>query len=208
MLTANDSKSRRNLRLLGENVGSQIAEGIVQELVKLKKLDQLTFKGLYRCSISSIVLDAYSRSTDSLMDAIGSSQARSLTYLSLKECSVLTDKGFWNIRRFEELEYLDLSRCRITDKTLQFTLNLPNLNTLLLSGTKVTTGGLARIIAEAAWKPTLHTLDLSCCEGIKGPAVLVNLQGKPLYTDDHLLSVCCKGVRAADATLHSLGTNV
>jgi len=48
MLTANDAKSRKNLRLLGENVGSQIAEGILQELVKLNKLDQLTFRGLHR----------------------------------------------------------------------------------------------------------------------------------------------------------------
>jgi len=130
--------------------------------------------------ISSIVLDSYSRATDSLMDAIGSSQARSLTYLSLKGCNGLTDKGFSNIRRFEELEFLDLSLCRITDRTLQFTLNLPYLNTLHLSQTKITTGGLARIIAESAWKSTLQALDVSECQGIKGPAVLVNLQGRPL----------------------------
>jgi hypothetical protein len=48
MLTANDSKSRKNICLLGENVGSQSAERILQELVKLNKFDQLTFKGLHR----------------------------------------------------------------------------------------------------------------------------------------------------------------
>ncbi|KAF9352997.1 hypothetical protein BGX26_009225 [Mortierella sp. AD094] len=176
MLTAKDAKSSKNLKLLGENIGSQAAEGIVQELVKLKQLDQLTFKRLYRCSLVNVVLDAYSRSTDSLMDAIGASQSRSLTYLSLKECTFLTDKGFSNIGRFEELEFLDLSHCRVTDKTLEFTLNLQNLNTLHLSATKVTTNGLAKVISEASWKSTLQTLDVSYCAGISGPFVLINLQ--------------------------------
>ncbi|KAF9389246.1 hypothetical protein BGX21_000147, partial [Mortierella sp. AD011] len=176
MLTAKDSKSSRNLKLLGENIGSQAAEGIVLELVKLKQLDQLTFKRLYRCSLVNIVLDAYSRATDSLMDAIGASQSRSLTYLSLKECTFLTDKGFSNIDRFEELEFLDLSHCRVTDKTLEFILNLRNLNTLHLSATKVTTNGLAKIISEASWKSTLQILDVSYCAGISGPSVLINLQ--------------------------------
>ncbi|KAF8952373.1 hypothetical protein BGZ46_003500, partial [Entomortierella lignicola] len=176
MLTAKDSKSAKNLKLLGENIGAQAAEGIIRELIKLKQLDQLTFKRLHRCSVVNIVLDAYSRATDSLMDVIGASQSRSLTYLSLKECIFLTDSGFSNIAHFEELEFLDLSHCRITDKTLEFTLNLQNLNTLQLSATKVTSNGLARIISEAAWKSTLQTLDLSYCAGIKGSSVLVDLQ--------------------------------
>lgn len=73
--------------------------------------------------IVNMVLDAYSRATDSLMEVIGGSQARSLAYLSLKECTFLTDVGFRNIGRFELLEFLDLSHCRITDKTLEFTLS-------------------------------------------------------------------------------------
>ncbi|KAF9106651.1 hypothetical protein BGX27_009066 [Mortierella sp. AM989] len=189
MLTAKDAKSVKNLKLLGENIGSQAAEGIVQELIKLKQLDQLTFKRLYRwyeCvlfdvakvenSIVNIVLDAYPRATDSLMDAIGASQSRSLTYLSLKECTFLTDNGLSNIGRFEELEFLDLSHCRVTDKTLEFILDLKNLNTLQLSATKITSNGLARAISRAVWKSTLQTLDVSYCEGISGSSVLVNLQ--------------------------------
>ncbi|KAG0309204.1 hypothetical protein BGZ98_004504 [Dissophora globulifera] len=176
LLTAKDSKSSKYLKLLGENVGSQMSEGIIHELIKLKQLDQLSFKRLHRCSIVNMVLDAYPRATDSLMDSIGASQARSLTYLSLKECIILTDKGFSNIGRFEELEYLDLSHCRITDKTLEFTSSLANLNMLHLSATKVTSGGLARVISDAAWKSTLQTLDLSYCQGISGPFVLINLQ--------------------------------
>ncbi|KAG0377939.1 hypothetical protein BGX24_005113 [Mortierella sp. AD032] len=177
MLTANDSKSNTNLKLWGEHVGSQVGEAVIQELVRLKKLDQLTFKRFYTCPIVNMVLDAYSRATDSLMEVIGGSQARSLAYLSLKECTFLTDVGFRNIARFELLEFLDLSHCRITDKTMEFTLNLPYLSTLNLSATKVTSAGLAKLIANAAWKSTLQTLDLSYCQGITGPMVLYNLQG-------------------------------
>ncbi|KAI1297558.1 hypothetical protein EDD11_007042 [Mortierella claussenii] len=176
MLTAKDAKSSKYLKLLGDDVGSQVAEGIVRELIKLKQLDQLTFRRLYRCTVVNMVLDAYSRATDSLMDSVGASQSRSLAYLSLKECTFLTDRGFSNVARFEELEYLDLSRCRVTDKTLEFTLNLPHLCSLHLTGTKITSRGLARVISEATWKSTLQTLDVSYCQGISGRYVLVNLQ--------------------------------
>ncbi|KAG0082374.1 hypothetical protein BGZ92_011801 [Podila epicladia] len=171
-----DAATAKNLKTLGSNVGSQVAETIVQELIKLKQLDQLSFKRLRQCPVVNMVLDGYSRSTDSLMYTIGNSQAQSLTYLSLKECTFLTDKGFENLEHFEWLEYLDMSHCRITDKSLEFILNLENLATLHLSATKVTSAGLARVIAESAWKSSLHTLDLSYCQGIAGPSVLVNLQ--------------------------------
>ncbi|KAF9301783.1 hypothetical protein BGZ74_006276 [Mortierella antarctica] len=166
-----DAATAKNLKTLGSNVGSQVAETIVQELIKLKQLDQLSFKRLRQCPVVNMILDGYSRSTDSLMYTIGRSQAQSLTYLSLKECTFLTDKGFENLEHFEWLEYLDMSHCRITDKTLDFI-----LTTLHLSATKVTSAGLARVIAESAWKSGLHTLDLSYCQGIAGPSVLVNLQ--------------------------------
>ncbi|KAG0349880.1 hypothetical protein BG005_010590 [Podila minutissima] len=171
MLTRSDAATAKNLKTLGSNVGSQVAETIVQELIKLKQLDQLSFKRLRQCPVVNMILDGYSRSTDSLMYTIGRSQAQSLTYLSLRECTFLTDKGFENLEHFEWLEYLDMSHCRITDKTLDFI-----LTTLHLSATKVTSAGLARVIAESAWKSGLHTLDLSYCQGIAGPSVLVNLQ--------------------------------
>lgn len=47
MLTAKDSKSNAHLKLWGENVGSQVGEAVIQELIRLKQLDQLTFKRFY-----------------------------------------------------------------------------------------------------------------------------------------------------------------
>ena len=47
MLTAKDSKSNSYLKLWGENVGSQVGEAVIQELIRLKQLDQLTFKRFY-----------------------------------------------------------------------------------------------------------------------------------------------------------------
>lgn len=46
MLTRNDAATAKHLKTLGTNVGSQIAETLVQELIKLKQLDQLSFKRL------------------------------------------------------------------------------------------------------------------------------------------------------------------
>jgi hypothetical protein len=46
MLTRSDAATVKHLKALGANVGSQVAETIVQELIKLKQLDQLSFKRL------------------------------------------------------------------------------------------------------------------------------------------------------------------
>lgn len=46
MLTRSDAATVKHLKTMGANVGSQVAETIVQELIKLKQLDQLSFKRL------------------------------------------------------------------------------------------------------------------------------------------------------------------
>ncbi|KAG0327426.1 hypothetical protein BGZ99_007646 [Dissophora globulifera] len=187
LLTAKDSKSSKYLKLLGENVGSQMSEGIIHELIKLKQLDQLSFKRLHRCSIVNMVLDAYPRATDSLMDSIGASQARSLTYLSLKECIILTDKGFSNIGRFEELEYLDLSHCRITDKTLEFTSSLANLNMLHLSATKVTSD--LQHLHNIGFPNREHDLLSVLPAAAALPLTHLDLTGFLFITDDAILTL-------------------
>ncbi|KAF8935315.1 hypothetical protein BGZ52_012873 [Haplosporangium bisporale] len=160
MLTRSDAATVKHLKTMGANVGSQVAETIVQELIKLKQLDQLSFKRLKQCPVVNMVLDGYSRSTDSLMYTIGRSQAQSLTCLSLKECTFLTDKGFENLERFEWLEYLDMSHCRITDKTLDYVLKLSNLRTLKLNNTRAFDSSPVRVPDSRAFARLLH-IDLA-----------------------------------------------
>ncbi|KAG0236845.1 hypothetical protein BGW41_000316 [Actinomortierella wolfii] len=63
-----------------------------------------------------------------------------------------------------------LSRCTYEVAELR------ELRVLCLSNTKVTSQGIARTVSKSAWKEQLHTLDLSFCEGIQGPAVLIQVQ--------------------------------
>ncbi|KAF9159417.1 hypothetical protein DFQ26_006568 [Actinomortierella ambigua] len=175
LLTSNDSKRVKYLKNLAE-VGSQAAELIVQNLIRLKQLDQLSVKRLGRCAIVNLSLDGYSRTTDSLMETFRWTQGPSLSYLSLRGCALLTEAGFSQIPAFHELEHLDLSHCRITDASLVHLLELSELRVLILSSTKVTSRGIANTVSKASWKEHLHTLDLSACEGVQGPSVLIDLQ--------------------------------
>ncbi|KAG0238857.1 hypothetical protein BGW42_000018 [Actinomortierella wolfii] len=63
-----------------------------------------------------------------------------------------------------------LSRCTYEVAELR------ELRVLCLSNTKVTSQGIARTVSKSVWKEQLHTLDLSFCEGIQGPAVLIQVQ--------------------------------
>ncbi|KAF9970876.1 hypothetical protein BGZ73_006275 [Actinomortierella ambigua] len=175
LLTSNDSKRAKYLKNLAE-VGSQAAELIVQDLIRLKQLDQLTVKRLGRCPVVNLSLDGYSRTTDSLMETLRWTLAPSLSFLSLRGCSLLTDNGFSQLAAFHELEHIDLSHCRCTDANLVHLLELSELRVLILSNTKVTSRGIASTVSKACWKEHLHTLDLSSCDGIQGPSVLIHLQ--------------------------------
>jgi Leucine-rich repeat (LRR) protein len=50
----------------------------------------------------------------------------------------ITDMGLLHLKNCTKLELLDLQSCNITDRGLEVLKGLPSLNTLWLSGTKVT----------------------------------------------------------------------
>jgi len=52
----------------------------------------------YHSNLQNIVLDNYSRATDSLLEVIGNTQRASVTRVSLRGCEVLTDTGLNGLR--------------------------------------------------------------------------------------------------------------
>jgi len=100
------------------NVSSNIGELLLAELIKLDKLDALTFRRFANwfgsfiydiiimyviefkliifynhSNLQNIILDNYSRASDSLLEVIGSTQRASVRRISLRGCEVLTDTG-------------------------------------------------------------------------------------------------------------------
>uniref|UniRef100_U9U253 RNI-like protein n=1 Tax=Rhizophagus irregularis (strain DAOM 181602 / DAOM 197198 / MUCL 43194) TaxID=747089 RepID=U9U253_RHIID len=100
------------------NVSSNIGELLVAELIKLNKLDSLTFRRFANCNLQNIILDNYPRATDSLLEVIGNTQRASVTRVSLRGCEVLTDTGLNGLQGLLFLESLDVSSCRVKDRAL------------------------------------------------------------------------------------------
>ncbi|CAI2193693.1 9238_t:CDS:10, partial [Funneliformis geosporum] len=160
------------------NVSSHIGELLVAELIKMEKLDALTFKrfanwldNISSTNLQNIILDNYPRASDSLLEIIGSTQRTSVTRVSLRACQVLTDTGLRGLQGLRHLESLDVSSCRVRDRALQFI--QVDLN---LSKTKVTIAGLRDLFANCRFANKLEVLDLSYCAGVCGKTVFADLQ--------------------------------
>ncbi|CAG8707725.1 13789_t:CDS:10, partial [Rhizophagus irregularis] len=158
------------------NVSSNIGELLVAELIKLNKLDSLTFRRFANCNLQNIILDNYPRATDSLLEVIGNTQRASVTRVSLRGCEVLTDTGLNGLQGLLFLESLDVSSCRVKDRALPALQGFENLTDLNLSKTKVTISGLRELFANCAFAKTLEVLDLSYCNGVNGRTVFLDLQ--------------------------------
>ncbi|RIA82813.1 hypothetical protein C1645_834773 [Glomus cerebriforme] len=158
------------------NVSSNIGELLVAELIRLNKLDSLTFRRFANCNLQNIILDNYSRATDSLLEVIGNTQRTSVTRVSLRGCEVLSDTGLSGLRGLLFLESLDVSSCRVKDRALSSIQGFENLSNLNLSNTKVTIGGLRELFANCAFAKKLEVLDLSHCAGVNGRTVFLDLQ--------------------------------
>ncbi|CAG8443511.1 12758_t:CDS:10 [Funneliformis caledonium] len=158
------------------NVSSNIGELLVAELIKMEKLDVLTFKRFANCNLQNIILDNYPRASDSLLEVIGSTQRTSVTKVSLRACQVLTDTGLRGLQGLRYLETLDVSSCRVRDRALQFIQEFNNLVDLNLSQTKVTMTGLRDLFANCRFASKLEVLDLSYCAGVCGKTVFADLQ--------------------------------
>jgi len=61
-------------------------------------------------------LDRYELTTDSLLEMISMTLSTSAKHISLKSCQYVTDQGVLSLTSLRNLQYLDLSYCRITDK--------------------------------------------------------------------------------------------
>ncbi|CAG8527703.1 9146_t:CDS:2, partial [Gigaspora rosea] len=113
------ASSMRTLQSLS-NVSADVGELLVNELIKLEKLDALTFKRFTNGNLQNIILDNYFKASDSLLEIISDTQSSSVTKVSLRNCELITDNGFDCLQDLQYLEYLDVMSCRIRDRTLPY----------------------------------------------------------------------------------------
>ncbi|RIB11744.1 hypothetical protein C2G38_2202630 [Gigaspora rosea] len=169
------ASSMRTLQSLS-NVSADVGELLVNELIKLEKLDALTFKRFTNGNLQNIILDNYFKASDSLLEIISDTQSSSVTKVSLRNCELITDNGFDCLQDLQYLEYLDVMSCRIRDRTLPYFKGFNELRTLNLSKTKVIMNGLRTLFADCAFASTLEDLNLSYCSGVGGKTVFADLQ--------------------------------
>jgi hypothetical protein len=88
-------------------------------------------------------LDANGQMTDELLERI--SQLTHLTTLRLGGSPGVTDAGVRHLARMPRLRHLDLSGCRVSDRSLEILRQLPGLETVSLAWTAITDTGLERL---------------------------------------------------------------
>ncbi|KAL0140888.1 hypothetical protein V8B55DRAFT_1511305 [Mucor lusitanicus] len=158
-----------------DSVSSEVAESLLEYLVKSGKLNTTTMRKLAdHCYLQNIKLDSYTYCTDSLIgDLARSNSTISVTKLSLRGCDVITDNGICALTGLKNLGYLDVNNCKVTDKGLKSLENLHHLYHLNLSKTKITDQGIVSMVANSKFRDQLEVLLLDGCTRVKSSRLLV-----------------------------------
>ncbi|KAI8364978.1 hypothetical protein EDC96DRAFT_575380 [Choanephora cucurbitarum] len=154
---------------------SDLAEYLIKHLKNNGKLNVSNLKKLgSHCYLQNILLDSYMYCTDSIIDSLSkTSSALSISKVSLRGCDMITDNGISSLSGLKQLNYLDISNCKLTDKGLKALEKLCFLVYLDLSKTKITNKGMESMLLHAKCKEVLQTLMLDGCSNIKSSNTLV-----------------------------------
>ncbi|KAJ3238671.1 hypothetical protein HDU81_007409 [Chytriomyces hyalinus] len=165
-------------------LGADLAHQVITAITKARHLDRFMITRLAMCPVKSYNLDSYSLATDSLLETISFTHWNTLTHISLKGGSLITDEGVFHLQTCRSLEYLDLSACRLTDAIFSvLTSAFGDLSFLNLSRTKITSAGLKRLCQNADRLPLLESLLLAGCANLTSQYTLVDLS---VFTKDSL----------------------
>ncbi|TPX78371.1 hypothetical protein CcCBS67573_g00339 [Chytriomyces confervae] len=157
-------------------LGAELAHQVITGIIKARHLDRFMITRLAMCPVKSYNLDSYSLATDSLLETISFTHWNTLTHISLKGGSLITDEGVFHLQTCRSLEYLDLSACRLTDTIFSvLTSSFGDLSYLNLSRTKITSAGLKRLCQKADRLTQLESLLLAGCANVTSPYTLVDL---------------------------------
>ncbi|KAJ3034301.1 hypothetical protein HDV00_005209 [Rhizophlyctis rosea] len=154
---------------------SDLGELLIKQLMSTKHFDRATVLRLRACPVQTLELDSYGLATDSLLETISTTHWASVTKLFLRGCEFITDGGVRSVGEMVRLKYLDLSSCRVTDRSAGAFGGLRELTYLNLSKTKITSRGLGTIVQSL--QEGLEELIISSCPNIKGDDLFVLLQG-------------------------------
>ncbi|KAJ3048870.1 hypothetical protein HK097_010128 [Rhizophlyctis rosea] len=171
---ANPKMAERHLSLL-KLLPPDLGELLIKQLMTTKHFDRFTLHRLRFCPIQNVELNSYGLATDSLLDTLSTTHWSTITRLSLKGCEFVTDRGIAEVGELVHLNSLDLSSCRVTDRSADVFARLRELEYLNLSRTKITSKGLGIIVKPL--QDTLRELLIASCKNIKGDDLFVLIQG-------------------------------
>ncbi|ELU15470.1 hypothetical protein CAPTEDRAFT_224593 [Capitella teleta] len=137
---------------------ANVAEGLLKQLMKEKLLRPKTLHPFIPSHLQTLLLDYYPYATNELLHEIRLHNC--LAHLSLKACSLITDRGLQDISSLKRLKVLNLAACtQLTDNCLPLVRELPNLQVLILESTGVSDRGMQELFHQPL--TSLVNLDLS-----------------------------------------------
>ncbi|KAK7494937.1 hypothetical protein BaRGS_00013816, partial [Batillaria attramentaria] len=147
----------RNPLLSLGGIPEDLAQKIIEHLLKEKQLKPKTLNAFIACYLQKLVLDCYCYTTNELLNAIR--HHVHLQCLSLNSCPLITDHGLRPLMSLKKLRVLNVGSCRqLTNNCLPIIAALPKLTSLNIEDTGVTDSGLIDYLGT---KPVLQCLNLN-----------------------------------------------
>ncbi|OZJ06897.1 hypothetical protein BZG36_00254 [Bifiguratus adelaidae] len=148
-------------------LSSTVAESLLGKLKEQGTLNERAFGRLGACFLDNVILDAYDRTTDTLIEAITvTPSVHSITKFSARSCDVLTNVGIRQLEYLRALEWIDLASCNISDTGLCAFAGLTSLRHLDVSKSKIKFVGLSTFLNTTKSKDCLEWISVQGCPGV------------------------------------------
>ncbi|XP_076813757.1 uncharacterized protein LOC143460212 isoform X1 [Clavelina lepadiformis] len=165
------AQGRDNLTSV-RNLPMTLVNKMVNELIENKRLNSNTIQLFRSRPLVRLKLDYYIYATNQLINACKIFPG--LRILSLRSCSLLTDKGMETLSVLTQLVYLDLANChQITDNIFLYFKDLHHLKHLTLDGTHVTNNGMCSYLSTP--RSSLTHLSLKNLPGVSDKSMNFDL---------------------------------
>ncbi|XP_045170013.2 uncharacterized protein LOC123532610 [Mercenaria mercenaria] len=137
----------RNQLLSLAGISEDMAQVILEFLVKEKQLKPKTLNAFIPCYLRKLILDCYPYTTNELLHSVR--LHTNLSHLSLSACPLITDNGLQCLTTLKKLKKLNLSCCKqLSNKCVSAVSSLQNLVSLNAEDTGLTDQGVIQYLSS------------------------------------------------------------
>ncbi|KAL4222612.1 hypothetical protein ACF0H5_018653 [Mactra antiquata] len=137
----------RNQLLTLAGISEDMAQVILEFLIKEKQLKPKTLNAFIPCYLRKLILDCYPYTTNEILHSVR--LHTNLSHLSLSACPLITDAGLQCLNSLKKLKKLNLSCCeQLSNKSATVLTSLQDLVSLNIESTGLTDSGVIQYLSS------------------------------------------------------------